>query len=147
MDYEMGKCGYLAERKPDASDQIGRQERMSDMSEEPIGTPPPPIAPTGGVPPETAKLLAALGYPIWIVALIVILMDPYKQDPIIRHHAVQALGLNLAIWVLGVGTMWIGIGYFIYLAGFVYEVVCAVKAYNGEMFKMPVIYDMVKSYI
>lgn len=119
------------------------------MPEEPFDAPAPPVppAPEGGAPSDTTRLLTALGYPIWVVALILILIEPYKRDPVVRHHAIQALGLNLAVWVLGMGTMWFGLGYLISVAGLVYEIVCAIKAYNGELFKMPVIYDLVKQYI
>jgi uncharacterized membrane protein len=46
------------------------------------------------------KLWAALGYPIPIIPIIVLLMEDKKNRPFIRFHAVQSLALNLALYVL-----------------------------------------------
>lgn len=44
------------------------------------------------------KLLAALGYPIPIVAIIVLVVETMKNRPYPRYHAIQALGY-LAVWI------------------------------------------------
>ena len=59
----------------------------------------PPLGPTGGAPSSNDRLLAALGYPIWIVALISLLMEGPKDRPFTRYHAVQALGFNVAAFI------------------------------------------------
>ena len=46
------------------------------------------------------RLWAALGYPIPIIAIIVLLMEEKKNRPFIRFHAVQSIALNIALWVL-----------------------------------------------
>ena len=46
------------------------------------------------------KLWAALGYPIPILPLIVLLSEEKKGVPFLRYHAVQSLMLNVAIWVI-----------------------------------------------
>ena len=46
------------------------------------------------------RLWAALGYPIPIVALILLFMDDKKDIPYLRYHAVQSIGLNIALWIL-----------------------------------------------
>lgn len=46
------------------------------------------------------KLWAALSYPIPIVALLVLLMEEKKGVPFLKFHAVQAIALNLVLWVL-----------------------------------------------
>jgi uncharacterized protein len=46
------------------------------------------------------KLWAALGYPIFVVALIMLLVEGKKDRPFIKFHAVQALALNVAFWVV-----------------------------------------------
>jgi len=46
------------------------------------------------------RLWAALGYPIAIIAVIVLLMEDKKNRPFIRYHAIQALILNLAMVIL-----------------------------------------------
>jgi uncharacterized membrane protein len=58
----------------------------------------PSVAP-GGAPSSNDRLLAALGYPIWIVALIALLLEGPKDRPFTRYHAVQALGFNVAAFI------------------------------------------------
>ena len=60
------------------------------------------------------RLWAALGYPIPIVALILLFMDDKKDIPYLRYHAVQSIALNIAIWIIIVivGTLTFGIGGF-----------------------------------
>ncbi|MHB1477738.1 MAG: hypothetical protein ACYCXD_09240, partial [Coriobacteriia bacterium] len=71
---------------------------MSDDYQAPPPVPPAPAAPPpagGDVPSDTGKILAAIGYLVGIVALIALLIEPYKNERFVKHHAVQAL----AIWV------------------------------------------------
>ena len=46
------------------------------------------------------KLWAALGYPIPIIPIIVLLMEDKKNDPFLRYHAIQSIALNIVLWVL-----------------------------------------------
>ncbi len=46
------------------------------------------------------KLWAALGYPIFPIALIMLFIEGKKNRPFIKFHAVQALALNVVVWVL-----------------------------------------------
>src|SRR5512136_2683715 len=46
------------------------------------------------------KLWAALGYPIFIIALIMLFIEGKKDRPFIKYHAVQALALNVVLWVV-----------------------------------------------
>ncbi|MHB1342579.1 MAG: hypothetical protein ACYC77_04475 [Coriobacteriia bacterium] len=128
------------------------------MSDDIQGAPPapemPPVAPvppvggTSGPASDNSKIFAALGWVIWPVALAAILMDPYKNEPWTKSHAVQALALNLAIYVLSGVTMPIfGLGGLVALGGFIYTVVLALKAWNGESVEVPMIYGFVKSYM
>lgn len=129
------------------------------MSDEIQGTPaapppPPPPAPPaagGGASGDTGKILAALGYIIGIVALIAILIEPYKDDKFVRHHAIQALGLWVVGVVLGVVSAVPIIGWLVGAIGgivlFVVAVMAAIKAFQGEWYEVPVLYGMVKQYI
>jgi uncharacterized membrane protein len=58
------------------------------------------------------RLWAALGYPIPIIPLIVLLMEDKKNVPFLRFHAVQSIAVNITIWVLIVllTTVTFGIG-------------------------------------
>lgn len=122
---------------------------MSEMDENMGAT----VATTDRPGPEndTSKLLAALGYIIWIVALIAILIDPYKEEKFVKFHAVQALGLAVGWLVASVVTAvpvigWI-LGPIAYVAMLVFAIMGAVKAFQSEYYEMPVIYGLVKSYI
>lgn len=46
------------------------------------------------------KIWSALGYPIPLIALIVLLMEDKRSRPFIKFHAVQSLALNIALWIL-----------------------------------------------
>ncbi|HEV8338262.1 MAG TPA: DUF4870 domain-containing protein [bacterium] len=99
------------------------------------------------------RLLAALGYPFGIIAIIVLLTD-MKNNRFMKYHAVQALLLILAaIVVFGGASIIIGIltqislafaffGFLIplvWLGWIVLTIYYAVQAYNGKVFSIPVI--------
>ena len=66
------------------------------MSVEPPPVPPsPPPGPAGDefTLESNDRILAAFGYVIWIVALVVLLLDETKNKPLLKDHAVQGLGL------------------------------------------------------
>jgi uncharacterized membrane protein len=57
------------------------------------------------VPPEITsddKLWAALGYPIGIIALIMLFIQGKKDRPFIKFHAVQALALTVVFVVVDI---------------------------------------------
>lgn len=85
------------------------------------------------------KLWSALGYPIFPIAIIMLLMEDKKKRPFIKFHAVQALAINVVVWVVGV------------ILGITVILAClapvlwlllfwpGVLAYQGKMFDIPVI--------
>lgn len=121
------------------------------MSDEVNQVPPAPETGVPGPESDTSKILAVLGYLTGIVALIAILIEPYKDEKWLRLHAVQALGLAvaaivaqivLAIPVIG----WIA-GPLVSLAVLVLAIIGIVKAWQGEYYQIPVIYDVVKQFV
>ncbi len=57
------------------------------------------------VPPEITsddKLWAALGYPIGLIALIMLLIQEKKDRPFIKFHAVQGLALTVALIIIDI---------------------------------------------
>lgn len=118
---------------------------MSD--ETPVMPPVPPEAHspgTVGEPDGTTKLLAVLGYLLWVVAIVVLLIDPYKSQYFSRAHAVQALVLGIIIW----GVAWIPIvGWLIAFVAFVFAVIALLKALKGEVYEMPIVFNLAKSFI
>ena len=117
---------------------------MSD--ETPVMAPPPPPPPPAATDEVdgTSKLLAVLGYLFFIVAVIALVLDPYKSQHFSKAHAVQAIALNIVIWLLA----WIPvIGWVLALVAFVFVVIAILKAVKGEIYEMPVVYGLVKSFV
>lgn len=49
---------------------------------------------------DNDRLLAALSYPIPVVAIVILLVQEMKDRPFQRYHAVQALAANVALWLV-----------------------------------------------
>jgi len=103
--------------------------------------------------PDTEKILAALGYPIWIISLILILIAK-PENKFGKFHGYQGLFFGIAWWVVVVVISMFGMipylgfifGIISWLVGvgfFVVSILYAVKAYQGKTFKVPVIYGLV----
>jgi uncharacterized membrane protein len=104
-----------------------------------------PNAPTGDVT-DNDRLLAALSYPIPIVAIVILLVQEMKDRPFQRYHAVQALAVNVVLWlaitilgcVLGVISAFVG-----GLCGFVPAILWLVtlywayEAFQGKYLTIP----------
>ena len=109
---------------------------MSEFSE-------PPIEPEIS---SNDKLWAAIGYPIPILPIIVLLSEEKKDNPFLRYHAVQSLIFNVAIWVLitVVSIVTLGIGAF--CAPLVWLAVFwpAYGAWQGQYTEIPVITNFMK---
>lgn len=119
------------------------------------------------------NLAAALGYPIGIIAIICLIME--KENRFVKFHALQSILLHVAYIVLaivvvilfiilafvgmaasmatnsgaGVGLMgllsmliWFAL-LITYVGALIYT---AVKAYGGDMFKLPVIGNIAEKY-
>lgn len=114
-------------------------------------TEPGAPVPGGDVPSDTGKILAAIGYLVGIVALIAILIEPYKNERYVRHHAVQALAIWVGWILISVVSAIPIIGWIVAAVGWVallvFSIMGAIKAFQGEMWEMPVVYGIVKSYI
>src|SRR5205085_12094583 len=122
-----------------------------------------PCAKCAGGGTATATTMSATGMPdniagmlcyLLIPAIVFLVMEPYNRNRFIRFHSFQAIFLAIACMVLGVA-----IGIFaqipflgwaaafllaplIGLAEFILWVLLLLKAYQGQMFKLPVIGDM-----
>ncbi len=102
------------------------------------------------------KLWAALGYPIFIIALIMLFIEGKKDRPFIKFHAVQALALNVGVViveiVLGIlsaalAAVTFGIGGVIScIAPLVWLLLIwpAVLAYQGKYFEVPVVTKFIR---
>ena len=96
-----------------------------------------------GLQPNIAALLAYLAG--WITGLIFFLVE--KENKFVRFHAFQSMVVFGAITVLTIVLTFVPvIGWallpVVYIAELVLWIVCMIKAYQGEKFKLPVAGDM-----
>ena len=109
-----------------------------------------PAGTTGGLADNVAGLLA---YITIIPSIIFLVIEPYNKNRFIRFHSFQCLFLFVACFALGmvlmilgmipfVGLLMVPISILIWIGVFVLVIVLAIKAYQGQMFKLPVIGDM-----
>jgi len=149
------KCGSVI---PDGASFCSVCGSPVSVISKPVAPPPPPPpyqAPAGvttaGMTSNVAGALAYLLGPI--TGIIFLVLEPYKRDPFVRFHAFQSIFLsvamilvNIAISILAsIGFLWalfsmismlVSLGFFLLWLFMMY------KAYNKEMFKVPVIGDI-----
>jgi len=90
------------------------------------------------------KLWAALGYPIPIIPIVMLLMEDKKNRPFIKYHAVQSLALNVVLWIVIILlSATVILACFAWILWFV-TFWPAIKAYQGEYMTLPVITDFIK---
>jgi uncharacterized protein len=104
------------------------------------------VPPTSEVTSDD-KLWAALGYPIVIVAIIVLLMEEKKNRPFIKYHAVQAIAVNVAIFVLSLvlTAITFGIGGCLVPLLWIATLWPAYEAYQGKYLVLPVITNFIRN--
>jgi uncharacterized membrane protein len=96
-----------------------------------------------GIQPNVAGLLCyLLGFITGIVFLII-----EKENKFVRFHAMQSIIVFGGIFVLNVILTFIPfigwlLGFLISLLGLILWILLMVKAYNGTMYKLPVVGDM-----
>lgn len=99
------------------------------------------------------NVAGALAYVTIIPAIVFLVMEPFNRKRFIRFHAFQCLFFAVAWTVLWIGLSLIAhipfLGWatliiwpLVSLVGFVIWLVLVLKAYQGQMFKLPVIGDM-----
>jgi len=101
----------------------------------------------------TDNVAGALAYVTIIPAIVFLVMEPFNRKRFIRFHAFQCLFFAVAWTVLWIGLSLIAhipfLGWatvliwpLVSLVGFIIWLVLVLKAYQGQMFKLPVIGDM-----
>ena len=90
------------------------------------------------------KLMAALSYPIGIVALIILLVEDMKKRPFQKYHAVQSLAINVIIIVLSIVLGWTVVLACVPLLLWLVTFYWAFKAYQGEYFEIPMVTNFIK---
>ncbi len=110
----------------------------------------PATASTGGMTDNIAGMLA---YVTIIPAIVFLVVEPYNKNRFIRFHSFQNIFFHVAWIVLWVALTIVGMlpvlgwaSFLIWpivgLGGFIVWLVMLLKAYQGQMFKLPVIGDM-----
>lgn len=121
-------------------------------------------APLGGAAPaagssamstNVASALCYIPFVGWIVSIVFLLIDPYKQDRTVRFHAWQSIALSVCLIVIRIALMIVvsaftsfsfGLGAMVgllvmlfSLAVLVLFIFLAVKAYQNQRIVLPVI--------
>jgi uncharacterized protein len=93
------------------------------------------------------KLWAALGYPIPLVPIIVLLMDDKKDRPFIKYHAIQSLAFNVALWVLIFIFSAITLGFGAICAPLIWLITLwpAYDSYQGNYTELPIVANFIKN--
>ena len=112
-----------------------------------------PIPPADNIT-DNDKVLAALSYPVPLVALIILLVEDLRARPFQRYHAVQALATNAILWagillfscVLGLLSFWLSgacglVPYLLWLATLYW----AYEAYMGKYVEIPWLTQFLRS--
>lgn len=105
---------------------------------------------TGGMSDNVAGLLA---YVTIIPAIIFLVIEPYNKNRFIRFHSFQNIFFHVAWFALWMILAFVGhipvLGWLtllvwplIGLGGLILWIVLVLKAYQGQMFKLPYIGDM-----
>ena len=121
----------------------------------PAGAPPPPA---GAEPPPT-PILAALAYPVWIIAIVIIASD-MKRNKFMAYHGWNALFWGIGWFVVSIAMRIVsaalhslpGVGsalhlvsgsllYVLYLVG---SIVFAIRAANQQDVNIPIISDFAR---
>lgn len=116
----------------------------------------------GKVGPLPVNLAGALAYFSFVPAIVFLFVDPYRKSRFVRFHSIQCLLLWGAVIVLAAVLRLAGlVVFFIPLLGplvvAVVDVVVAlaavflwlvlvVKAFQGEMFKLPILGDFAEQH-
>ncbi len=92
------------------------------------------------------RLWAALGYPIPLVAIIVLLMEDKKSRPFIKFHAVQSIVANIAYFIVAtiLSTVTLGFGALCAIPLWLVFLYWAYQAYQGQDVKIPMVSDFIR---
>ncbi len=145
------KCGQPVEE--------GAGDSPSSTASEPGAAPEaPPAAAAAASSGGDDKVLGPVAYLTIIPAIIFLLIEPYNKNHFIRFHSLQCLLLAAAAVSLSIANMILSTALaFIPVVGWLISlllslavtvgifgawIIAAIKAFNGEEFRLPVIGDI-----
>jgi uncharacterized membrane protein len=99
------------------------------------------------------KFAGALAYFTFVPAIIFLVLEPYNKSRFIRFHAFQCLFLSAALFAIGIvlamiasipfiGLITIPLHFLVWIGAIVVAIILMLKAYQNQMYKLPVIGDM-----
>jgi uncharacterized membrane protein len=147
------KCGSAVSNSAAFCSVCGAPTSSADSSATPAPRPAPAGSASAGI---SSNVAAALSY-FFITGIIFLLIDQYKRDKFVRFHSFQAIAYGVVVtifWILwnnvllaavfSLGFLWSIISLLstlISLAIFIYWLFLMYKAYNNEMYQIPIIGD------
>jgi len=95
------------------------------------------------------NLAGLLAYIAGIISGVIFLLIE-KENQFVRFHAYQSIMVTVGLVILSIGLSFVPmVGWILSLLlspiGFILWVVCMYKAYQGEVFKLPIVGDMAAS--
>ena len=122
----------------------------------------PKTSAEGKVGPLPVNIAGALAYFTFVPAIVFLFVDPYRKNRFVRFHAIQSLlfsgvviVLGAALWLAGLGVLLIPrlgplvvavVDVVVALGAVLLWNVLVVKAFQGEMFKLPVLGDFAEQH-
>jgi uncharacterized membrane protein len=108
---------------------------------------PEETPPAGNSVTDNDKLLAALSYPVPIVAIVILFSEANKVRPFQKYHAVQALALWVVLTVVGIvlSIVTLGVGTLCFPVLWLVTLWPAYESYQGKYMQMPVITDFIRN--
>lgn len=96
-----------------------------------------------GLDQNVAGLLCYVGW--WITGLIFFIME--KENKFVRFHAMQSIITFIALWVISIVLMVLPVvgvilGSILWAVTVILWIVLMLKAYQGVMFKLPIVGDI-----
>ncbi len=103
---------------------------------------PSPNSTTVGLQDNVAGLLAYF----FIPAIVFLFVEPYSRNKFVRFHSFQAIALGVIAIIVHAILAASVLGVFLFLIPFnlfwlVVSIICMIKAYQMQMFRLPVVGD------
>lgn len=102
--------------------------------------------PMGGASDDD-KLWALIGWVLPLIAIVALLMEDKKERPFIRFHAINSLAFSVVFVIIStiLGFVTFGLASCILPFLWIYPIYLGYRAYQGELFKVPVVTDFCKN--
>jgi uncharacterized membrane protein len=124
---------------------------QSDFSQLPTNVPPNSPVPTQSTEiTDNDRLMAALAYLLWFLGSAIILLSASMKDrTYLRYHAIQALGLSVALtiatFILFIGGVVLCLCWVLMLMPLGVTLYYTYMGYQGAYFKIPIISNLMMS--